>query len=90
MAEYSGPFLALATIQHALSLYIGIALFVNLFLGGAGNPLIFFLKMLVVFVLGVFINAAFPRLRIEQAVKYLWKWPTLLALIGLIAVTVIR
>jgi NADH-quinone oxidoreductase subunit H len=89
MAEYSGPFLALATIQHALSLYIGIALFVNLFLGGAGNPLIFFLKMLVVFVLGVFINAAFPRLRIEQAIKYLWRWPTLLAFIGMIIVLIV-
>ncbi|MBN2031339.1 NADH-quinone oxidoreductase subunit H [bacterium] len=90
MAEYGGPFLALATIQHALSLFIGIALFVNLFLGGAGNLLIFFLKMLVVFVLVLFVNAALPRLRIEQAVKYLWRWPTLLAFIGMIIVLIVR
>jgi len=90
MAEYGGPFLALATIQHALSLFIGISLFVNLFLGGAGNPLIFFLKMLVVFVLSLFINAAFPRFRIEQAIRYLWRWPTLFALIGLIVVLVVQ
>jgi NADH-quinone oxidoreductase subunit H len=90
MVEYGGSFLALTTIQHALSLFIGISLFVNLFLGGAGNPLTFFLKMLVVFVLGLFINAAFPRLRVEQAIKYLWRWPTLLALIGLIIVVVVR
>ncbi len=90
MAEYGGPFLALATIQHALSLFIGISLFVNLFLGGAGNPLIFFLKMLVVFVLNLFINAAFPRFRIEQAIRYLWRWPTLFALIGLIVVLVVQ
>jgi NADH-quinone oxidoreductase subunit H len=90
MVEYGGSFLALTTIQHALSLFIGISLFVNLFLGGAGNPLTFFLKMLVVFVLGLFINAAFPRLRVEQAIKYLWRWPTLLALIGLIIVVVVK
>jgi len=30
-----------------------------------------------------------PRFRIEQAVRYLWGWPTLLALIGLIVVMVI-
>ena len=90
MAEYGGAFLALATIQHALSLFIGIALFVNLFLGGAGNPLTFFLKMLVVFVLGLFINAAFPRFRIEQAIKYLWRWPTLLAFAGLIIIMIVR
>jgi len=82
--EYGGKYLALVTIEHAFHLFIGIALFVNLFLGGAGNPVMFFLKMLVIFVLGVFINAVFPRLRIEQAVSYLWKWPTILAFIGLI------
>jgi NADH-quinone oxidoreductase subunit H len=90
MVEYGGPFLALAHIQHALNLYITIALFVNLFLGGAANPLILWLKMLVIFVLGLFINAALPRLRIEQAIKYLWRWPTLAALIGLIIVVVIK
>jgi len=82
--EYGGKYLALVTIEHAFHLFIGIALFVNLFLGGAGNPVLFFIKMLVVFVLGIFIHAVFPRLRIEQAVAYLWKWPTILAVIGLI------
>ena len=84
MVEYGGQFLALAMIQHALTVFIGIALFVNLFLGGGVNPATFFVKMLVVFIITLFINAVFPRLRIEQAVKYLWRWPTLLALIGLI------
>lgn len=90
LAEYGGPFLALATIQHALSLFIGIALFVDLFLGGAGNPLTFFIKMLVVFVLSLFINAALPRLRIDQAIKYLWRWPTLFAFAGLIIVVIVQ
>ena len=90
MAEYGGSFLALATIQHALNLFIGVALFVNLFLGGAGNPLTFFLKMLVVFIIGLFVNAALPRLRIEQAIKYLWRWPTLISFIGMIIILIIR
>ena len=89
MVEYGGVFLALAQIQHAFSLFIGIALFVNLFLGGASNPAIFFLKMLVVFIVELLINAAFPRLRVEQAFRYLWKWPTLVAFIGLIAILII-
>jgi NADH-quinone oxidoreductase subunit H len=95
MTEYGGKYLALASIQHAFSLFIGLALFVNLFLGGAKSPLggalgsavaviIFFIKMAIVFIIGLFINAVFPRLRIEQAVRYLWRWPTLLALIGLV------
>jgi NADH-quinone oxidoreductase subunit H len=90
MVEYGGQFLALATLQHALSEFIGIALFVNLFLGGAGNPLTFFIKMLVVFILALFVNAALPRLRIEQAIKYLWRWPTLIAFFGMIVVLIVR
>ena len=90
MTEYGGKYLALAKIEHAFALFINIALFVNLFLGGAANPFIFFVKMLVVFVLGLCINAVFPRFRIEQAIKYLWKWPTSLAFIGLIMALVVR
>jgi len=90
LVEYGGKYLLMATIEHALLLFIDIALFVNLFLGGAGNPIIFFVKMLIVFVLVLFIHAAFPRLRIEQAIRYLWKWPTALALAGLIIVTIGR
>lgn len=90
MVEYGGKYLALATIEHAFVLFIGIALFINLFLGGAANIVSFFMKMLVVFVLGLCINAVFPRFRIEQAIKYLWKWPTLLAFLGLIITLVIR
>ena len=83
--EYGGKYLALLTIDYAFALFIGIALFVDLFLGGASNPLFFFIKMLLVFILCLFINAVFPRFRIDQAIKYLWKWPTALALAGLIA-----
>jgi len=90
MVEYGGKYLALAHIEHAFVLFISIALFVNLFLGGAANPVIFFAKMLVVFVLGLCINAVFPRFRIEQAIKYLWKWPTLLAFLGLIMTLIVR
>lgn len=87
--EYGGKYLALISIEHALTLYISLALFVDLFLGGASNLIIFFIKILVVFIIGIFINAVFPRLRIEQAVKYLWGFPTLIALVGLILTTII-
>lgn len=90
MVEYGGKYLALAHIQHALSLFTGTSLFVNLFLGGADNAVVFFLKMLVVFIGGVSVNAVFPRFRIEQAVRYLWKWPTVLAFAGLLVVTLVK
>jgi len=87
--EFGGKYLALATVEHALHLFIVIALFVDLFLGGAANLGTFFLKMLAVFLIGVFIGAVYPRFRIDQALKYCWKWPTLFALSGLILVVII-
>jgi NADH-quinone oxidoreductase subunit H len=90
IAEYGGKYLAMVHIGHALTLFIGVALFVDLFLGGATNVATFFAKMLTVFVAGLCVNAVFPRFRIEQAVKYLWKWPTLLAFLGLIVSLAVR
>jgi NADH-quinone oxidoreductase subunit H len=89
LAEFGGKILAQAAIGQAFAVFIGIALFVNLFLGGGGNPAVFFLKMLAVFIPATFVHAVFPRWRTEQAVAYLWKWPTLLALAGLIIITII-
>ena len=90
MVEYGGKYLAMVTLEHAFVLFISIALFVNLFLGGAANPVSFLVKMLMVFMLGLCINAVFPRFRIEQAIRYLWKWPTLLAFLGLTVSLAIR
>jgi len=86
--ELGGAYLALATMQHGLSMYIGVSLFVNLILGGAANPFVFLGKVLVVLVLCLFVNASFPRFRVEQAIGYLWRWPTLLALAGLVLAAV--
>ena len=88
--EYGGKYLALAHIEHALSLSIGLALFVNLFLGGGSNVGYFFLKMVVIFFGGLCVHAVLPRFRVEQAIKYLWKWPTALALTGLVIAVLIR
>jgi NADH-quinone oxidoreductase subunit H len=85
-AEYSGKFLALYYIEHAFRRFIVIALFVNLFLGGGGEPFSFLLKMLIVFMLGVFINAVFPRFKIQQAIRFNWTWPTIISLVGLLIV----
>ena len=84
MVEYGGSYLALASIQHALGTYIGLSLFVNLLLGGGANPIFFLLKMLAVFCLCLCVNAVFPRLRVDQAIRYLWRWPAMVAFAGLV------
>ena len=90
LVELGGKYLAFAALQGALHTYIVVALFVDLFLGGAANMLTFFAKMLAVFFVGVCINAVLPRVRVGQALRYLWKWPTLLAFAGLVIATLSR
>lgn len=86
LVELGGKYLAFAALQGALDTYIILAIFVDLFLGGGTNILTFFLKMLAVFFAGVCINAVLPRFRVKQAMLYLWKWPTIIAFVGLVIV----
>lgn len=107
VAEFGGKHLAFYTLQHALQIFVGLALFVNIFLGGGTlfgllNPIagtvwatilgiiIFLVKMFIVLVIELFINAVYPRFRIEQAMRYLWKWPTLIAFVGLVIVAILN
>ncbi len=90
MVELGGKYLGFTAIQGALHTYIVVALFVDLFLGGAANMLSFFAKMLAVFFVGVCINAVLPRFGVAQALRYLWKWPTILAFVGLLIPTLSR
>ena len=84
LVEYGGRYLALITLQGAVHLFVVVALFVDLFLGGGANVGTFLLKVLAVFLAGVCIHAVMPRVRIEDAVKFCWKWPAALAVIQMI------
>jgi len=86
MVEYGGKHLGLLMIDHAMHVYIETALFVILFLGGASNLLTFILKQLGVIIVMTLIDTVFPRFRIENAVRYFWRWPTIIALAGLFLV----
>jgi len=90
MVELGGKFLALSVIEHSLHTAVVLALFVDLFFGGATNLGIFILKMTGLFLVGVLINAVYPRFRVEQALRYCWRWPTWFALAGLIVAMITR
>ena len=90
MVELGGKLLALWVIEHSLQAAVTMSLLVDLFFGGDPNLGIFILKMTGVFLVGVLINVVYPRFRLEQALKYFWRWPTLFALAGLIVVMVTR
>ena len=84
LAEYGGRSLALIKLYGATHLFVVIALFVDLFLGGGVNFATFLVKILAVFLAVEMINAVLPRLKIEDAISFCWKWPTGLALLQMI------
>ncbi len=90
LAEYGGRYLALLTIQNGIQVFVVIALFVNLFLGGGVNVITFLLKVFAVFLAAELVSAVLPRVRIENALRFCWTWPTGLALAQMIITVVSR
>jgi NADH-quinone oxidoreductase subunit H len=84
--EFGGKYLAVAVLQSALETYIVIALFVVVFLGGGTNLALFLAKTFLVFLAGLLVNAVYPRFTIDQGLRFCWKWPTVLAFLGLVVV----
>jgi len=90
LAEYGGRYLALLTVQQGVHLFVVLALFVDFFLGGGLNVATFLLKVVGVFLVVEMINAVFPRVRVEHALKFCWSWPTGLALLQMFIVVFSR
>jgi len=84
--EFSGKFLALLMSQGSLFAFAKLTLIVDLFLGGADNLLMLVVKTFVIFIILIFIGVVYGRYKVSQAVEFMMKIPTLLALIGLIRV----
>ncbi len=98
LVEFGGKYLGMLMLYSAGGIVVETSLFVDLFLGGGVvldpsvygavayfvNYIVWFALVLAVWLIAVFVNAVFPRFRIEQAFKFYWKWPTVIAIIGLI------
>lgn len=86
MVEYGGKHLGFLMIDHMMHTYIELALFVNLFMGGASNWFFFIAKMFLVYLGITIFETLMPRFKMEKAIQYFIQWPTILALIGLLIV----
>jgi NADH-quinone oxidoreductase subunit H len=58
-------------------------LYTTLFLGGGANWLTFLPKVFAVVLISVAITNVFGRYRTDDVVRWMWKWPTGIALLGL-------
>lgn len=79
MVEYGGKQLGMLFILHEISVFIEVGLFVHLFLGGATTIIGFMLKYAAVYTFATLISSVNGRFKIDQVVKFFYKWPLLMA-----------
>ncbi|AFK22877.1 respiratory chain complex I subunit 1 family protein [Pyrococcus sp. ST04] len=97
MVEFGGKHMGILQIQHAMGLFAETLFFSNIFLGGAvittfSSPIlntlatlaVLLVKQLAVLLIAIFVSTIFPRFTIDQAAKFYWKWPTIIAALGAI------
>ncbi len=83
MVEMGGKFLGSLFVMQCFQLYATSVLYTSLFLGGGENWITFLIKAFLVLEIPMAIAFLFPRYRTEDMVRLVWKWPTLIALLGL-------
>jgi NADH-quinone oxidoreductase subunit H len=83
MVEMSGKYMGALFVMQCFQLYTIGVLYTVLFLGGGVAWLTFLPKIFAVVFFSVAITNVFGRFRTDDAIRWLWKWPTIIALIGL-------
>ncbi len=85
--EFSGKFLALLMSQGAIFTFAKLVLMVHLFLGGADGFLELLAKTFVLFLIVISFGSVYGRFKTPQAIDFLLKVPTFIAVVGLILAT---
>ncbi len=84
MAEFGGKYLGLMMSSHSIFMIAKYILYIDLFFGGASNPLIMMLKVFFLWLYPLFIGLVYPRFTTAQAVRFFWGIPSLAGLAGII------
>ncbi len=96
VSEFGGKYLGTMMSGGAVFAFIKLVLFVDIFLGGAGNTELegilgtlaglgeLLLKTFLFYMIPVFIGLVSPRFRTEQAIRFFWKWPTFLGIVAIL------
>lgn len=86
MVEMSGKYMGALFVMQCFQLYTVGVLYTTLFLGGGTSWLTFLPKIFAVVLLAVSITNVFGRYRTDDVIRWMWKWPTGIALLGLAVV----
>ncbi len=83
MVEMSGKYMGGLFVMQTFQLYTAGVLYTSLFLGGGANWFEFLVKIFIVVAIPMSVALVFPRYRTEDMVRIMWKWPVMVALIGI-------
>lgn len=86
MVEMGGKYMGALFVMQCFQLYTVGVLYTTLFLGGGANWLTFLPKVFAVVFIAVSITNVFGRYRTDDVIRWIWKWPTGIALLGLAVV----
>ena len=84
LIEYSGLPLAVFKLTKGISLYVMPLFLIILFWAKDLSPLFLLAKYIAILVIIILIKNTNPRLRIDQALRFFWRMPTLLAIIAIV------
>jgi NADH-quinone oxidoreductase subunit H len=85
LIEYSGLPLAIFKLTKAIMFYTLPLFIIILFLGKDLSPVFLIGKYLMLIVIAILIKNTNPRLKIDQALRFFWRFPTLLGILAVIA-----
>jgi len=82
--EYQASFLGLLATNRGIFGGAKLVLFMNLYFGGATNLVELIVKTFWIYMLSVFVGAAYPRFRTEDSIRFFLKYPTALGIISVL------
>lgn len=81
--EYHSSFLGLMQSNQAIFASAKLVLFMDLFFGGATSIPMMVVKTFLLFMVCIVVGVVFPRFKVEQAVRWFLKVPTLIGIIAI-------
>ncbi|MGB5440352.1 MAG: complex I subunit 1 family protein, partial [Gammaproteobacteria bacterium] len=87
--EFHSSFLSLLQTNRALFGATKLVLFMNLFFGGATGWIELMIKTLVIYMIAVIVGVSFPRFRVDQSIRFFFKYPTLIGIASIVYVQMV-
>ena len=87
--EFHSSFLSLLQTNRALFGATKLILFMNLFFGGATGWIELMIKTLAIYMIAIIVGVAFPRFRVDQSIRFFFKYPTLIGIASIVYVQMV-